>query len=166
MRIEFVVATIFTVVGLIAAVFPRQFSDFMIAGNYAISQSRGVDASSAQRPWMVRVLGICFVTFSIFVAVVAGRSMPQRQSGATGLWEVIGPLTIAGVIALAGVAILLFRRSLAAIVARRVRENGGELYCMSGVDRFGHVMVIVVATWFLVIASSAALLGVHFLLTG
>lgn len=164
MRIELLVVPVFALMGLIAASFPRQVSDFMIAGNYVISRRRGDAVSAGNRPRTLRVVGILFVAFSIFIVFVPGSRTPRRASGPPDGWHLVLPLGLATLIALSGITILLMQRRLSAIASRRVIDNGGELYCGPDPDRFARSLVRITAAWHLVIAAIVTVFAVrHFL---
>jgi hypothetical protein len=166
MRIELLVVPVFAVTGLIAAGFPRQVSDFLIAGNYVISRRRGNTVSAGSGPRTLRILGILFVAFSVFIVLVPGSRTPRRPSGPPDGWHLVLPLALATLIALSGITILLLQRRLAAIAARRVIANGGELYCGPDPDRFARLLVRITGAWHLVIAAIVTVFAFRLFLWG
>ena len=166
MRIELLAVPVFMVIGLIAICFPRQLSDFMIAGNYVISRRRGNTARTSQAPRHLRILGIVFVAFSVFIVLIPGNRTPRRPSGPPDGWEFVLPLALAALIALSGFIMLLMQRRLATIASRRVLDNGGELYCGPDPDRFARSLVRITAAWHLIIATIVMVFGLRFFLWG
>lgn len=122
--------------------------------------------SASQGPRTLRILGILFVAFSVFIVLISGNRTPRRPSGPPDGWLFVLPLALATLIAVSGLTILLMRRRLAAIAARRVIDNGGELYCGADPDRFARLLVLITAAWHLIIAAVVTLIGLRFFLWG
>ncbi|WP_136056401.1 hypothetical protein [Microbacterium sp. K24] len=162
MTIELLLGGFVTVFGLMAIIFARQLTDFLVAGNYLISARRGAVMNASQGPWSNRILGVFFMAFGTFVIVSGAMTAPESGRGPSKAWEVVGPLIAAAILALIGLVVLLSRRRLAILAAQRLRAHAGDIYQDPEADRYARMIVSTFAGWVFILAALFSAIAVIF----
>jgi hypothetical protein len=143
------IGSLFTAIGVVAALVPGRMCDFFAATAHAFfSQNRADGIVRSQDPRAQRIVGVVGVVFGVFIGAKAfsAPDIPPNDS------RDIAIFVLAGVIATAGVVVLLGRHSIADFAARRIVRTGGERFCDPDVETSASRIVRIMGAWFLLLA--------------
>lgn len=160
MRVEFLLGGFVAAFGLIAIIFARQLTDFLVAVNYVISGHRGAQMNASQRPWSNRLLGLLFLAFGAFIVISGVGPTPNARRGPSEAGELIAPLVAAVILALIGLVVVFSRRRLAVLAAQRLQAHAGDIYQAPEADRYARMIVSTFAGWLFILAALVSALGV------